>query len=107
MTTIASTLAICSLFFLLSIAFLITFLIYLLWKHNYQNERLFDVGVKPRGSCDIAILIPEPIPELMYQCPSDPPEYSEAARASPLPSYDDVIYCDQVARSFQNLISVK
>ncbi|EPB70248.1 hypothetical protein ANCCEY_10668 [Ancylostoma ceylanicum] len=72
-----------------------------------MHDHLMLVICAHRESPQHQVLIPEPIPELMYQCPSDPPEYSEAARASPLPSYDDVIYCDQVARSFQNLISVK
>ncbi|CAI5453796.1 unnamed protein product [Caenorhabditis angaria] len=58
---------------------------------------------------DIPYYTSHNLPSIMLENEELPPEYFEleSARASPLPSYDDVMYCDQLNRSFQNLISAR
>ncbi|VDP19779.1 unnamed protein product [Heligmosomoides polygyrus] len=101
---------ICLFVLLLTLALFAAYLIYLLYVHHYQSSqdyRLFTVGTKPFYNWDLTVLIPKPHPQLIYRATTEPPEYAEVACASPLPSYDVVVYNDQLARSFQLLTSVK
>ncbi|CAD6186544.1 unnamed protein product [Caenorhabditis auriculariae] len=49
------------------------------------------------------------LPQICQFSDDEPPEYPHdgSARASPIPTYDEVIYCDQLIRSFEGLLPVQ
>ncbi|PIO71415.1 hypothetical protein TELCIR_06689 [Teladorsagia circumcincta] len=54
----------------------------------------------------VEALIPNAHPQLLYKPTEEPPEYFEAAGTSPLPTYYDVLYNDQLIKSFSNLAAI-
>ncbi|XGW04865.1 hypothetical protein V3C99_015774 [Haemonchus contortus] len=72
-----------------------------------REERLFTVGSTTFYHWDFTVLFPDTLPQLLYKPIDEPPEYSEAAGASPLPAYYDVLYNDQLITSFNNLTRAK
>ncbi|KAK6014041.1 hypothetical protein OSTOST_20610 [Ostertagia ostertagi] len=93
-----------------SLILLVVYFIYLTLMYRYdgsQSEPLFTVGSKAFYDWDLAALIPNAKPLLLYKPIEEPPEYFEAAGTSPLPAYYDVLYNDQLIKSFSILAAIK
>ncbi|PAV76158.1 hypothetical protein WR25_06151 [Diploscapter pachys] len=99
-----------------------TILICLICKFYYENLHQIDNVVmdpfansrqaeKQNGKeCDVTSYEPPMYtttnpPQIMCEIEGDLPEYFECGRASPLPSYDDIIYHDRLCSSMQNLLA--
>ncbi|KAF1751028.1 hypothetical protein GCK72_017580 [Caenorhabditis remanei] len=126
MIALTKSLALCTVFIFLSISILLFIAVFYICKYHYERIQLAQCAIymKPeevdkncsrRGEkeieADCEMELPYysvlNIPKILLTPEELPPEYHEleSARASPLPSYDDVMYCDQLSRSFQNLLS--
>ncbi|CAJ0961938.1 unnamed protein product, partial [Mesorhabditis belari] len=114
-----SSLAFATIFILLTLLLFMMLIVFFLLKYQYENVALkFDTkkeeitNIRSREETMIddikAVYQVNGPPMILYENECDElPDYpnSQTRSASPLPSYDDVIYCDQVNRSFQNLLS--
>ncbi|CAP29049.2 Protein CBG09556 [Caenorhabditis briggsae] len=130
MIALTKSLALCTIFIFLSISILLFISVFYICKYHYERIQLAQCAIlmKPEevnkrrtaGECekgdietDIDIELPYytnvNVPRILLTSEELPPDYHEleSARASPLPSYDDVMYCDQLNRSFQNLLSAR
>ncbi|CAI2354451.1 unnamed protein product [Caenorhabditis sp. 36 PRJEB53466] len=125
---LTQSLALCTVFIFFSISILLFIAVFYICKYHYERIQLEQCAIQMRpeevgknamrtadkcekGELEIEIELPfyssANVPQIMLQPEELPPEYHEleSARASPLPSYDDVMYCDQLNRSFQDLLS--
>uniref|UniRef100_A0A8R1I727 Uncharacterized protein n=3 Tax=Caenorhabditis japonica TaxID=281687 RepID=A0A8R1I727_CAEJA len=133
MIMLTKSLALCTVFIFLSILILVLIAVFYICKYHYERIQLEQCAIrmkpeevlkKPRRTADecekgeevsiemdldVLHYTASSLPQIMLQPEELPPEYNEleSARASPLPSYDDVMYCDQLNRSFQNLLSAR
>ncbi|CAB3398971.1 unnamed protein product [Caenorhabditis bovis] len=125
MLVLIQPLAICSIFILFVMCILSFIAVFYICKNHYERVEieLMHVRMKPEEvarkskitqkeafmavEMDVPLYSTQNLPQIMLANEELPPEYAEleSARASPLPSYDDVMYCEQLNRSFQNLLS--
>ncbi|WKY12094.1 hypothetical protein Q1695_003568 [Nippostrongylus brasiliensis] len=68
-----------------------------------RNELLVTIDRKEMYNFDAEAADSLEYPKFMYHSEEDPPEYVDVARASPLPSYDELVYHDQLTRSLRHL----
>ncbi|CAL2045159.1 unnamed protein product [Caenorhabditis brenneri] len=132
MIALTKSLALCTVFIFLSISILLFIAVFYICKYHYERIQLEQCAVymkpeevdknvsrkldqceKGESDADVEMEVPyyssSNVPQIMLSSEELPPDYHEleSARASPLPSYDDVMYCDQLNRSFQNLLSAR
>uniref|UniRef100_A0A1I7U981 CA domain-containing protein n=1 Tax=Caenorhabditis tropicalis TaxID=1561998 RepID=A0A1I7U981_9PELO len=132
MIALTNSLALCTVFIFLSISILIFIAVFYICKYHYEQIQLEKCAIymkpeevdknngkrmnrceKGEFEADVEMELPyyssTNVPQIILSSDELPPEYHEleSARASPLPSYDDVVYCDQLNRSFQNLLSAR
>ncbi|CAJ0579357.1 unnamed protein product, partial [Mesorhabditis spiculigera] len=117
-----SWLALATIFILLALVLFMLLVVYFLLKYYYdavaqqghpvprgvQSHPTINADNEPTGADVKNVFHVTQPPRILYENEEELPDYPDygSRSASPLPSYDDVVYCDQVNRSFQNLLNV-